>query len=116
MDISGKNQKIWRKDVEGRNGTFHRYSVSISSKREDGSYASVYLPIKFAKKANVPEKIPNGTPCDFSGFLAVDTFNDKDGNEVRTLSIIAMRATLDMDDDYLDDVDSFEQAEDDCPF
>lgn len=112
MDISAKNQKIWRKDVEGRNGTFYRYSVSVSSKREDGSYATVYLPIKFAKKCNAPEKIPNGTECDFSGFLSVDTYRDRDGNEARTLSIVAMNASFAIEDE----VDSFEQMESEIPF
>lgn len=120
MDISGKKTKVWRKDVEGRNGTFHRYSVAVSSKREDGSYASVYLPIKFAKKCNAPEKIPNGTECDFKGFLSVDTYRDRDGNEVRNLSIIAMEVYFDeneIEDGLGREVeDSFQEAEDDIPF
>ena len=116
MDISGKNVKIWRKDVEGRNGTFYRYSVSVSSKREDGSWATEYLPIRFAKKANMPEKIANGAKCDFSGFLSVNEYRDKDGNTARSLQIIAMRAVLTEGGDPSDGADSFEQLEEDLPF
>lgn len=116
MDISAKNAKIWRKDIEGRNGTFYRYSVSISSKREDGSWASAYMPIRFAKKANMPEKIPNGAKCDFSGFLSVDERTDREGNTVREVQIIAMRATLTDAGDPSENVDSFEQLSEDLPF
>ena len=116
MDISAKNAKIWRKDIEGRKGTFYRYSVSISSKREDGSWASKYMPIRFAKKANMPEKIANGAKVDFSGFLSVEERPDKEGNKVTEFVIIAMRAVLTDGGDPTEDVDSFEQLVEDLPF
>ena len=116
MDISAKNAKIWRKDIEGRDGTFYRYSVSISSKREDGSWASAYMPIRFAKKANMPEKIANGAKCDFSGFLSVYEYRDEDGNTRKSFQIIAMRATLTDAGDPTENVDSFEQLDEDLPF
>lgn len=116
MNISEKGVKIWRKDIEGRNGTFYRYSVSISKKREDGSYANKYMPIRFAKKANMPEKISNGAKCDFSGFLSVEERPDKDGNTITEFVIIAMSATLTEGGNPTEGVDSFEQAEDDIPF
>lgn len=114
MDVKQKKCKIWRKDVEGRNGTFYRYSVSISSKNEDGSFDTVYVPIKFAKKAGAPEKIKNGAECDFEGFLSVDAYTDREGNRVKALQIIAMKAAFDYTADEVED--SFEEAEDDIPF
>ena len=116
MDISAKNARVWRRDIEGRNGTFYRYSVSISSKREDGSWASAYMPIKFAKKANMPEKIENGAKCDFNGFLSVDERTDREGNDIKEIVIIAMNATLADGGDPSEGVDSFAAAEDDIPF
>ena len=116
MNVSDKGAKIWRKDIESKNGTFYRYSVSVSKKREDGSYASVYVPIIFAKKANMPEKITNGAKCDYSGFLSVDEYTDKEGKSVRAIQIIAMNARLTDADDPTEDVDSFEQLETDIPF
>ena len=116
MDITAKNAKIWRKDIEGRDGTFYRYSVSISSKREDASWASAYMPIRFAKKANMPEKISNGAKVDFSGFLSVYEYRDEDGNTRKSFQIIAMNARLTEADDPSEGVDSFESAEDDIPF
>lgn len=116
MDISAKSARIWRRDIEGKNGTFYRYTTSISNKREDGSWVSAYMPIRFAKKANMPEKIENGAKCDFSGFLSVDERDDKDGNTIKTIQIIAMQATLTDGGDPSEGVDSFESAEDDIPF
>ena len=117
MDISAKNAKIWRKDIEGRNGTFYRYTTSVSSRREDGSWASKYMPIRFAKKANMPEKIANGAQCDFSGFLSVEERPDRElGKTVTEFVIIAMRATLTDAGDPTEGVDSFAEAEMDIPF
>lgn len=114
MDVRQKHCRIWRKDVEGRNGTFHRYSVSISNRNEDGSHDTVYLPIRFAKKAGAPKKIKNGAECDIEGFLSVDAYTDREGNRIKTLQIIAMKAAFYFTADEADD--SFEEAEDDIPF
>lgn len=116
MNISEKGAKVWRKDIESKNGTFYRYSVGISKKLEDGSYLTAYMPIRFAKRANMPEKIENGAKCDFSGFLSVDTYLDKEGHEVRQIIIVAMNATLTDGGDPSEGADSFEQLEDDIPF
>lgn len=116
MDVSAKDARIWRKDIESRNGTFYRYSVSISKKKEDGSYITAYMPIKFAKRANMPEKISNGAKCDFSGFLSVDERPDREGNKIKEVQIIAMNAVLTELGDVSEGVDSFAQAEEDIPF
>lgn len=116
MNISEKGVKVWRKDIEGRNGTFYRYSVGISKKREDGSYINKYMPIRFAQRANMPEKIENGAKIDFNGFLSVDERPDRDGNTITEYIIVAMNASLVDGSDPTGGVDSFEAAEDDIPF
>lgn len=116
MDVKGKGVRVWRKDIEGKNGTFYLYSVSVSNKKEDGSYTNKYMPIKFAKNANMPEKISNGAKCDFSGFLSVDERPDKDGNKVTEFVIVAMSASLTDGGDPTEGVDSFAEAETDIPF
>lgn len=116
MDVTARNARIWRRDFEGKNGTFYRYTVGISKKMEDGSYLTAYMPIKFTKNANMPEKIENGAKCDFGGFLSVDTYKDREGNEVKQITVIAMTARLTDGGDPSEDVDSFESAEDDIPF
>ena len=108
MNVSDKNVKIWRKDYQGKNGEFYRYSVSISKKTEDGKYVNAYIPIRFSKKVDAPEKIENGTTCSFEGFMSVESYKDRDGNERNQPIIVAMSAQF--------DGDSFEQMEEDIPF
>lgn len=116
MNVSEKNARVWRKDIEGKNGTFYRYTVGISKKMDDGSYLTAYMPIRFTKRANMPDKIENGAKVDFSGFLSVDPYLDKEGHEVRQIIIVAMNATLADGGDPSEGVDSFAEAETDIPF
>lgn len=108
MDVSEKKAKIWRKDYQGKNGEFYKYSVSVSRKNEDGKYVNAYIPIRFSKKADAPEKIENGAVCSFEGFMSVESFKDKDGNERNQPMIVVMSVQF--------EGDSFEQMEEDIPF
>ena len=108
MNVSEKKAKIWRKDFQGKNGEFYRYSVSVSKKNEDGKYVNAYIPIRFSKKADAPEKIENGAVCSFEGFMSVESFKDKDGNDRNQPMIVVMSVQF--------EGDSFEQMEEDIPF
>lgn len=108
MDVSAKNAKIWRKDIEGKNGTFHKYSVSVSKKTQDGKYVNAYIPVVFSKKADAPDKIENGALCDFEGFMSVESYTDREGNTRNTPQIVIMSALF--------EEDGFEQAEAEIPF
>lgn len=112
MDISEKNARIWRKDIEGKNGTFYKYSVGVSRKVED-KYVNAYIPLVFSKRADAPEKIPNGTKCSIEGFMSVESYTDKDGNTRNTPQIVVMKVDF---DDPTTGADSFSQAEEDIPF
>lgn len=108
MEVSAKNAKIWRKDIEGKNGTFHKYSVSVSKKTQDGKYVNAYIPVVFSKKADAPDKIENGALCDFEGFMSVESYTDREGITRNTPQIVIMSAVF--------EGDGFEQAEDEIPF
>lgn len=113
MDVTAKKVKIWRKDIEGKNGTFHKYSVGISKKTMDGKYVNAYIPLVFSKRADAPEKIENGALCDFEGFMSVESYTDREGNTRNTPQIVVMK--IDFDDPTMG-VDSFQQAEEELPF
>lgn len=113
MNVSAEKAKIWRRDVEGKNGTFYRYTTSVSRKTQDGKYVNAYIPVMFSKRANAPEKIENGALCNFEGFMSVDTYTDKDGKVRNTPQIVIMSVDF---DDPSEGVDSFAQAEEDIPF
>lgn len=108
MDVSAKKAKIWRKEFEGKNGTFYRYTTSVSKKTQDGKYVNAYIPIYFSKKADAPDKIENGALCDFEGFMSVEFYTDKDGNTKCTPQIVVTSALF--------DGDGFAQAEEELPF
>ena len=108
MEVSAKNAKIWRKDIEGKNGTFHRYSVSVSKKTQDGKYVNAYIPVVFSKRADAPDEIENGALCDFEGFMSVESYTDRDGNTRNTPQIVIMSALF--------DGDGFAQADGDIDF
>lgn len=113
MNVSAEKAKIWRKDIEGKNGTFYKYSVSISKKTQDGKWVNAYIPVQFSKKSNAPEKIDNGAVCDFTGFMSVESFKDRDGNVRNSPMVVIM--TVDFEDPTVG-VDSFEAAADEIPF
>ena len=114
MDVSERNARIWRRDIEGKNGTFYRYTTSVSSKNQDGSYSNAYMDIKFSKKSGAPEKIENGAKCDFNGFMTVESYKDKEGKEHNRPVIMVMECAFENDPEDMGD--SFSQAEDEIPF
>ena len=108
MEVSAKRAKIWRKDIEGKNGTFHKYTVGVSKKTQDGKWVNTYIPVVFSKKADAPEKIENGAVIDFEGFMSVESYTDREGNTRNTPQIVIMSALF--------EEDGFEQAEEEIPF
>ena len=112
MEVSAKKAKIWRKDIEGKNGTFHKYTVGISKKTQDGKFVNAYMPVVFSRKAEAPDEIPNGALCDFEGFMSVESYTDRDGNARNTPQIVIM--SVEFDDPTIGT--SFEEAESDLPF
>ena len=108
MEVSAKKAKIWRKDIEGKNGTFHKYSVSVSKKTQDGKYVNAYIPVVFSKKADAPDVIDNGAMCDFHGFMSVESYTDREGKTRNTPQIVIMSALF--------EEDGFAQAEEEIPF
>lgn len=109
IDVKADKVKIWRKDYQGKNGEFYKYTAGVSRKNDDGTYVNTYIPIRFSRKSGAPEKIENGTMCAFEGFLSVESYKDKDGNERNQPMIVAMSAKFDGED-------SFEQLEEELPF
>lgn len=120
MEVKANNAKIWRKEIEGKNGTFYRYSTGVSSKTQDGNYINAYIDVMFSKKSGAPEKIKNGITCDFEGFMGAKQYKDKEGKIVTVPQIIIMWVNF---QEAAEDIvteenveDNFEQAEEDIPF
>lgn len=111
MDIKEPNARIWRKDIEGKNGVFHKYTVGVSRKIDD-KYVNAYIPIVFSKKADAPEEIPNGAKASIEGFMSVESYTDREGHARANPQIVVM--SIEFDDPTIGN--DFEQAEVDIPF
>lgn len=119
MEVNGTNVRLWVNERQKRDGgKWFDYSVGISKKKEDGSYESVYLKTKFTKDVILPEVIENGASITFSGFLSIDKYTDKDGNEVKKPMLVINSASFDNAPRKYADIpdDSFSAADDDIPF
>ena len=122
INVSGKNEKLWKNERQSRNGgTWFDYSIGTSRKNPDGNYVNSYMKIKFSSKLTVPKDLPNGAQMDFEGFLTPDVYRDRNGQEVKRTMIMITKVNFhdvygnDSYDEYAD-IDSFSQAEDDIPF
>jgi hypothetical protein len=117
LNIKGENVKVWRRDIEGKGGTFHRYSVTSSTRNEDGSWSNAYIQVMFSKNCGAPKKIQNGAVCDFEGFMSAKSYTNRDGKTIAEPVIMIMKVDFQGNvGEDLGDVDNFEQAEMDIPF
>lgn len=130
LNITGNDVKLWLDEHQGKNGTFYTYSISVSKKdAETNSWINKTIKVFFAKAVQLPSNLRNGDMFSFEGFPTVDTYINKDGNEVRNIAIVITKAHFGyadenteqpndrewaMEDEVL--ADSFEQAEEDIPF
>lgn len=126
VDVTGKNVKLWINERPSRNGgTWPDYSIGISKRKQNGGYVNGYIKVRFGRDVVVPRELPNGASMDFSGYITLDVYTSKDGQEVKKDMIMITSAKF--HDVYGDDsgysstadygdVDSFEQADDDIPF
>lgn len=106
INIKGENVRVWRKDFD--NGC--AYSVSSSTKLQDGTRANAYTDIRFTEASGFKDKkINNGTTMDFEGFYSAKV--RKDGTKVPL--IVVMSANI---KDEGKEADTFEQLEEEIPF
>ena len=86
MQVKGETT-IFRNAHEGRDGTWYTYATGISKKREDGTWASTYLDVRFRKGVVVEHK----TKIDIKdGFLTVREYRANGGELVKRLELMVM--------------------------
>ena len=122
MDVRGENTRVWVNERQRRDGgKWFDYSIGVSKKKEDDSYTTVYLKARFTKDVDVPDPMPNGTKMDWAGFMSVDEYTDKDGNEVKKPMVVVTEARFEMalprrtEEDAMDPT-GFDAVEEDIPF
>lgn len=126
MDIKGTNEKLWVNHHQRDDGsTWDDYSVSASSKNQDGSYTYAKIELRFAKSVPLPGKIHNGSRISFEGFMSARSYRNRNGEEVKIPVIIVTKAAIENNEPRqapqpaYDDVAEnfgFEQADEEIPF
>lgn len=86
MKVTGQAM-IFANKHESMSGTWYTYSTGISSKREDGSYASMYIDVKFRKGVTVENKTKINIK---DGFLTMREFTANGGDVVKRIVLMVM--------------------------
>lgn len=113
IEVKGKGVKLWINDHTTKDGRdFRSYNVGLSRKNKDGSYVNTYLRAVFGKDVYIPDGVVNGATMDFDGFMSVDSYINKAGEEVKNPMVFITNVQF----HKLTETDSFSEAEDDIPF
>lgn len=86
MRVNGETT-IFRNAHEGRDGTWYTYATGISSKRKDGTYANMYVDVRFRKGVTVPHRAKIDIK---DGFLTVREFQVNGGDIHKRLEIMVL--------------------------
>ena len=86
MKVTGQAM-IFANKHESMNGTWYTYATGISSKREDGSYASMYIDVKFRNGVTVENKTKINIK---DGFLTMREFTANGGDVVKRIVLMVM--------------------------
>lgn len=121
LDISGKNVKLWVNEHEGKNGgKFNSYAISVSRKLQNGEYVNKSVRLTIGKEVYIPDNLGNGATIDFDGFLTLNVYTDRNGNEQREVQIYATSVDFnDLGTPTRNDVQeeyTFAEVEEDIPF
>ena len=86
MKVTGQAM-IFANKHESMSGTWYTYATGISSKKEDGSYASMYIDVKFRKGITVENKTKINIK---DGFLTFREFTANGGDVVKRIVLMVM--------------------------
>lgn len=105
MEVSEKRAKLWINQHERPDGSvWHDYSIGISSKRQDGSWANTSIKAAFSKKVELPAALANGAFIGIHGFMTVHEYTRKDGTKVTQPMIMITHAKFDGDEEPVGDI------------
>lgn len=105
MQIIG-DMTVFRNEHDGKDGTWYTYATTVAKKREDGSYARVYLDVRFRKGITVENKSRLNVK---DGFLTVREY--KQNGETKTRLELMV-----LDFDYGEPVGYSAISDSDLPF
>lgn len=118
INVEAENVRLWINEHTRADGTkWSSYSISTSSKDQEGGYINKPLEVKMTRDVEIPSDIKNGALVTIRGSLSNRAFPGKDGE--RRVEHLLWAREIDFDKPYEpkgEKADSFEQLEEDMPF
>lgn len=117
INVEAENVRLWVNEHTREDGSkWNTYSISTSSKDQEGGYINKSLEVRMTRDVEVPADLKNGTVVTIRGSLSNRAFTV---NGERRVEHMLWAREVDFDKPYEprgEKADSFEQLEEDMPF
>lgn len=119
INVEAENVRLWVNPHEREDGTkWYTYSISTSSKDQNGEYINKSLEVKIRKEVVLPENLANGELVTIRGSLSNRSYPNRDG--VQRVEHILWAHEIDFERKQKplpsEPADSFSALEDEIPF
>ena len=118
INLEAENVRLWVNEHKRDDGsTWNTYSISTSSKDQEGGYINKSLEVRMTRDVAVPADLKNGTTVTIRGSLSNRAFTGKDGE--RRVEHMLWAREVDFDKPYEprgESADTFEALDEDMPF
>lgn len=118
ISVEAENVRLWVNEHKRDDGsTWNTYSISTSSKDQEGGYINKSLEVRMTRGVAVPADLKNGTTVTIRGSLSNRAFTGKDGE--RRVEHMLWAREVDFDKPYEprgESADTFEALDEDMPF
>ena len=117
INVEAENVRLWVNEHTRDDGsTWNSYSISTSSKDQEGGYINKSLEVRMTRDVEIPADLKNGALVTIRGSLSNRTFTV---NGDRRVEHMLWAREIDFEKPYEpkgEKADSFEQLEEDVPF
>lgn len=118
INVEAENVRLWINEHARDDGSkWFTYSISTSSKDQEGGYINKALEVRMRREVQIPEGIKNGALVTIRGSLSNRAYTGKDGE--RRVEHLLWAHEIDFDEPFTpsgEKADSFEQLSEDMPF
>ncbi len=118
INVEAENVRLWINEHTKNDGSkWFSYSISTSSKDQEGGYINKALEVKMTRDVEIPSDLTNGALVTIRGSLSNRAFPGADGK--RRVEHLLWARELEYDKPHEpsgEKADSFEQLEEDMPF
>lgn len=119
INVEAENVKLWVNEHQKEDGgKWYTYSISTSSKDQDGSYVNKSLEVRMRREVVIPADLMNGETVTIRGSLSNRSYTNKDGEKRTEHMLWAHEIDFEGRQAPLpsEPADSFEQLDEDMPF